>query len=34
MARARGTRSLREAALALALAGRTSFDEVERVTDG
>jgi len=34
MARARGTRSLREAALALALAGKTSFDEVERVTDG
>jgi len=34
MARQRGTRSLREAALALALAGLTSFDEVERVTDG
>jgi len=34
MARARGTRSLRQAALTLALAGQTSFEEVERVTDG
>ncbi len=34
MARVRGTCSLREAALTLALAGRTSFDEVERATDG
>ena len=34
MAHARGTRSLRAAALMLALSGKTSFDEVERVTDG
>jgi len=34
MARARGTRSLRAAALKLALTGKTSFDEMERVTDG
>ena len=34
MASLRGTRSLREVALELALRGQTSFDEVERVTDG
>ena len=34
MAHAGGTRSLRTAALKLALAGKTSFDEFERVTDG
>jgi len=34
MAHARGTRSLRAAALTLALTGKTSFHEVDRVTDG